>query len=336
MSHLSQEKIDYIKNHPHLTNKELSEILLCDRHTVGKYKAKFGQAFSQTHDFSKYNQYIIDNYYKKTATSLAKEIGCSKSYVIKVWNQNCNKDKTKRHYYSDFSYFNKIDNPTKAYILGFICSDGCVYKRDNHEGLLSIVVAKGDIQILQDIKKELHSENPISVSDNSASFVIVSQVMFDDLNNLGVRPRKTYNLDLLEIVSHIPKKFICDFIHGYFDGDGSISLKDIPSSCSVSIALPESSVSPMLQILSQFNIEGVYIKDKRLEKYTIPFGNVCFVNCINKYCFLKFLLKHDTIKLTRKFQIIQKFFVMVEENITNRSENKIAVEKWGEMLETLR
>lgn len=32
------------------------------------------------------------------------------------------------------NYFNEIDCADKAYLLGFICADGCLYKRDGHQG----------------------------------------------------------------------------------------------------------------------------------------------------------------------------------------------------------
>ncbi len=336
MSRLAQEKIQYIKEHPNLTNKELSQILQCGTHTVGKYKKQFGTSFSQTHDFSKWNQYIIDNYYKKTSTSLAKEIGCSKSYIIKIWMENCNKDKDVRKYYSNFDYFKKIDSHNKAYILGFICADGCVYKREKHQGLLSITVQNRDKLILEKIKTELESNNPISSTDNASTLVIVSQKIFDDLGNLGIHPRKTYQLNLNEVIANINPIFLNSFICGYFDGDGSITLKEKPSQSHISFAIPKYNSIQFINLLKRIGVEAHFHQDNRTLKYNIEFGNLGIYGSTNKYIFLQQIYKDVTIYIERKHILALKLIQQIQENKTNRNENKIAVEKWGELLGTLR
>ena len=48
------------------------------------------------------------------------------------------------------------------------------------------------------------------------------------------------------------------------------------------------------------------------------------------------MLFENTISIQRKTQLSQQLCEQIQSNITNRNENKIAVEKWGELLETLR
>lgn len=337
MGRLTNEQIEFIKdNVGTLTNQEIADKLGCNRHTVSSWRKKLGISFSDLHDFSGYTQYIIDNYNTKTSKKLAEEIGCSKQYVLKVWAENGLKGKAHRVYYSNFSYFNQIDSPTKAYIIGLICSDGCIYTRKNHEGLWQITLHRQDGQILEDIKQEIESENPVRYKENTATLTVVSQEMYDDLMKIGITPRKTYTMDLSKVIQNIPMQYQKDFIHGYFDGDGSITVRRIPSKSKVQFALPEYFKEPFQSMLSNLGIESNWNRDNRTYKYTIPFGSLTINGASNKYCLLKLMLLENTISIQRKTQLCQQLCEQIQSNKTNRSENVTAVKKWGELLESLR
>lgn len=337
MGRLTKEQIEFIKNNVDiLTNQEIADKLGCNKSTISNWRKKLNISFSDLHDFSQYNQYIIDNYKKKTSKKLAEEIGCSKEYVQKIWQKHNLKGKTTRQYYANFNYFSLIDTPNKAYILGLICSDGCIYKRDNHEGMWQITLQKQDVQILEDIKKEIQADNPIKLNDNTATLTIVSQQMYNDLLKLGIVPKKTYTMDLHNVFENIPHYLLKDFIHGYFDGDGSITVRDIPSKAKIQFAMPERFIKSFQQVLLQYKIESHWNKDERAEKYTIPFGNLVINGASNKYCLLKLMFLDNTISIKRKAQLCQQLCEQIQSNITNRSENRTAVKKWEELLENLR
>lgn len=337
MGRLTNEQIEFIKNNVGtLTNQEIANKLNCSKSTVSNWRKKLNLSFSDLHDFSNYNQYIIDNYNKKTSKKLAEEIGCSKQYVAKIWSKNNLKGKTNRQYYTNFNYFNKIDTANKAYILGLIASDGCIYKRKNHEGLWQITLQLQDKEVLEEIKKEINAENPIKYNNNTATLTIVSQQMYDDLNKLGIVPKKTYNMNLQELITNIPKYFRKDFIHGYFDGDGSITVRDIPSKSKVQFALPEYFIEPFQKLLLEYDIKSNWNKDNRFFKYTVPFGNLVINGASNKYCLLKLFQLEGNISIKRKTQLSQQLCEQIQSNITNHKENITAVIKWEELLENLR
>lgn len=337
MGRLTNEQIEFIKNNVGtLTNQEIANKLNCNKSTISNWRKKLNLSFSDLHDFSSYNQYIIDNYNKKTSKKLAEEIGCSKEYVNKIWSENNLKGKTNRQYYANFNYFNKIDTANKAYILGLIASDGCIYKRENHEGLWQITLQLQDKEVLEEIKKEINAENPIKYNNNTATLTIVSQQMYNDLNKLGIIPRKTYNMNLQELIVNIPKYFRKDFIHGYFDGDGSITVRNIPSKSKVQFALPEYFVEPFQKLLLEYDIKSNWNKDSRFLKYTVPFGNLVINGTSNKYCLLKLFQLEGNISIKRKTQLSQQLCEQIQSNITNRKENITAVIKWEELLENLR
>ena len=62
-----------------------------------------------------------------------------------------------KKYGVDESFFNKIDNEEKAYILGFIYADGNISKR----GHLTIEIHKRDEHILHDIKRVMQYNGPL-------------------------------------------------------------------------------------------------------------------------------------------------------------------------------
>lgn len=127
------------------------------------------------------------------------------------------------------AYFSEIDTEAKAYILGYLLTDGNVFKPkgENASGHVRLEVSEKDRCILELMKKEFNSVNKIlefrrdARASSTCCFSVVSNQMFNDLAKYGVIPNKTYNI-------HIPKldgSVMNHFIRGMFDGDGSIILK---------------------------------------------------------------------------------------------------------------
>lgn len=117
------------------------------------------------------------------------------------------------------NYFEKIDEFTKAYILGFIFSDGSMRSKIKH-----ITIKITDIDLLESIKNEigyngkLYEELREPKYKNIKRLTICNAQMYNDLIKLGCLPNKTYN-------NKFPKlelKYIPAFIHGFFDGNGCI------------------------------------------------------------------------------------------------------------------
>ncbi|MCL5435207.1 MAG: hypothetical protein M1405_02355 [Patescibacteria group bacterium] len=123
------------------------------------------------------------------------------------------------------SNFFKIWSPEMAYVLGFIGADGNVCRSGRGH---TLHIACDDKDVVEKIKSILSYEGPIhqKVRDNgkiSYSIRICDQVIFNDLIKLGITERKS----LTFTPPKIPKNLIRHFIRGYFDGDGSVSLRNI-------------------------------------------------------------------------------------------------------------
>jgi len=126
-------------------------------------------------------------------------------------------------YKSKNENFFKKWTPEMAYILGFFAADGnlTIGKRGNYY----IEFTSCDKDILEKIKNEIGSNHKISLRKwqkqnhkDCFRIQIGSKVMFQDLINLGFKPRKSSKL----IYPQIPPPYFPHFVRGYFDGDGHV------------------------------------------------------------------------------------------------------------------
>jgi hypothetical protein len=119
------------------------------------------------------------------------------------------------------NYFDNINTPNKAYILGWIMSDGYVSKN-------KLVFGLKDLEILEFIKSEMESGHKISeifVYDKRTDktyqqyvLQICSKKISESLNKLGIHRAKSFTVDLPKI----DKILYPHLIRGLFDGDGYI------------------------------------------------------------------------------------------------------------------
>lgn len=274
---------------------------------------------------------ILKISYRYTSSELAKMYNCSRSLILKIWMDNDYKKHTNNVYYVNRNYFKQINTPNKAYVLGFIASDGTVYKRDNHSGLIQIKLQESDEQILKDILIDMDSTYPINHVKNGdfvqVVFSITSEDLYNQLLDIGIGQNKTWNLKLQEILSHIPTEYHIDFIRGYFDGDGCITKLNGNqiSKVSIGFACPyDFGIDLQKYLKDVYDINSsVYIDTHR--NFTNLFGGVIINGTVNKYKLLKLMYYQDCLCLQRKNKRAKELIAAIEANITNRSENKKAV-----------
>jgi hypothetical protein len=136
-------------------------------------------------------------------------------------------------YSLDENFFEVIDTPEKAQILGFLFADGNVAKDSNG---IRIQIKATDMPYLANINFALRSDRPIAniaareakffkrgnkkyISSEMISLRVVNAKMKQDLVKLGVVPAKTY-LDFA--IPDIDPKYMNSFLLGFFEGDGSV------------------------------------------------------------------------------------------------------------------
>lgn len=129
------------------------------------------------------------------------------------------------------SYFDNIDKPVKAYILGLLLGDGWV---DAQRNQINIQLQECDRHIIELIKKEFNTHNEILEIKSNIIFneklnktyickptcrlTVTSFPMIEALAAHGIVQRKT-GKERLPIIQH---ELMSHLIRGFFDADGSI------------------------------------------------------------------------------------------------------------------
>lgn len=188
------------------------------------------------------------------------------------------------------SYFNVIDTEEKAYLLGWIASDGCV-----GPDRVRIEIHTKDENCLVNIKNSFCEELPLyhRKNRNMVSFTIDSLQIANDLRKHLQIPigKKSTVVKFPDLMNDDLK---WQFIRGLFDGDGSVSKLKYTSGITCSIA----SISEyMKKSISDF----------------CGFKNIIYEDCIN-FCTdtIEFLNKmynsaSPKLRLERKYQIYLQY-----------------------------
>ena len=131
-------------------------------------------------------------------------------------------------------YFDNIDSYAKAYIVGFIAADGSLVKT-GVTTTLTITIKYEDKAVLEFIKSEIGNEHKLMEiirpsSYNSSKIIHHIRYSISDrhitqaLNKLGITSNKS--LSMGNIIKNIPYGYRDAFIIGYFDGDGSVTIRE--------------------------------------------------------------------------------------------------------------
>lgn len=171
---------------------------------------------------------ILELYYKgKTNTQIAEELRIHTKAVTLVINDATYPKIKKRNFMLDEKYFDSIDTPNKAYVLGFMYADGY---NNTQKILVRLQLTESDRQILEDIRREIKYEHPLyyipprRIYDQYTSKpqykIDISNKYFSaSLAAAGVIQNKSL---ILQYPNWIRDGLQSHFIRGYFDGDGSL------------------------------------------------------------------------------------------------------------------
>ena len=111
-----------------------------------------------------------------------------------------------------------------AYVLGFITADGNICHSGNAH---TLDISCDDEDIIGKIKVVMDYSGPIrqKLRQNkkiSYSIRICDQKIFNNLRDLGITERKS-----LTVSPRVNMVFVIDFLRGFFDGDGTVYLRNI-------------------------------------------------------------------------------------------------------------
>ena len=197
-------------------------------------KDLFGKRFTGNLISSKHKADIVERYKNGESTvTIGKYYGVSHKTIARILETHgVNRiGNGRRKYALNEHYFDVIDTQEKAYILGFLFADG---SNQLPKKTISMSLQEEDKYILEWMRNEIESERPLEFIDysnkhdfgytykNQYRLLMFSAHMGKVLQSYGMVQRKSYNLDFPSCISD---KLMSHFIRGYFDGNGSITVK---------------------------------------------------------------------------------------------------------------
>lgn len=226
-------------------------------------------------------------------------------------------------------YFSKIDTSDKAYWLGFLYADGSINRFYKNEKLKSMTLELGlaykDREHLEKFKNCLESNIPIFEKTNKLNGEEYKSVRIQlnntkicyDLCDLGCTPNKTFDVKF-PTFDIVPKEFMRDFIRGFFDGDGCISISEMNGKPHIILVI--TGVCDILQSISDFliseNIIRIQPKIRKDERRKFTY-NVFFYGTDSNKDILDYLYKDSNIYLDRKYNQYIDFYKDYDEK-TNK------------------
>ncbi len=206
-------------------------------------------------------KYLFEEYVnkKRSLGDIAKDCDCSRQYVYKKMQEldiplRTQKEARELAYNRDkISYTITEENGKErlitpssikindnffltwsnemAYVLGVIFTDGNINpgsKRDPSQKTTTrsprLTIAQKEPELLNKVSKLMNCDMKLrhrkkrGIGGALYIFDICSEKIYDDLINFGLSPQKSKTIEF----PNIPQEFVCHFIRGCWDGDGSI------------------------------------------------------------------------------------------------------------------
>lgn len=188
--------------------------------------------------FTKETLEYLYNHLNKSLQDIADEYKCTRQMIKYLMEEYgiqrrrrgkarilaIKKGKFKRFEYHDINEHIFSEWSSKmAWVLGILFTDGCM-----HSGKAPrVTLSSMDFELVKKVKEILESSKPIMKRTQSYdksrhiySFEFYREKMSEDLQKLGLVPRKSLVMEF----PNVPEEYKRHFIRGCWDGDGSIFL----------------------------------------------------------------------------------------------------------------
>lgn len=253
-----------------------------------------------------FKEYFIDN---NTIQNIAKKykirIDCLRKVIRNNWKIKGNSE-SKQKYNIDLTTFEKIDSNWKSYFLGWMYSNGNIY-RGAGKNTISLCIADTDKYILEYFNNKIYNGKkplnyrPAKIKKGTdymckplSRFQIDSSKICDDLIKIGL----TENKSLTKTYPKLETRLNSHFIRGYFEGNGCIKVNRVDPNRKIEIV---SGSSVFLESLSKILCEeiGICSKVKNLNTnlWSISFSKkeevLKFYNYIYTDCEISLNRKRD-------------------------------------------
>lgn len=316
----TEEEIQILKdNYDKLYYKEIGELLGRSAEAVDAKCFDLG-LYKKEKPWEDWEyEYLKKNYMELSNAEIAETLGRSVEGIRLKASRNGWK---KSPYFCNYRYFSNIDSEEKAYWLGFLMADGWIsYIKNKTSGCVGIELQYRDIGHLRKFNKSLDGNYKITDRWRKCTFNnkyhhscvlrIYSLSMYKDLVSLGFTKNKSFEA----LISNIDDDLKRHFIRGYFDGNGSVSIRKKQNGCSVKITT--ASRKMVDDLIEELNKSGIStIKYESVNEFGTTVYDL-FVNGTNsnRIKFLDYIYKDVTIYLDRKYK---KYLRIKEQNESKR------------------
>lgn len=170
--------------------------------------------------------YLKANYGKLPAKEVAEHLG--RSYTAVAQRAKI-EGVVSRHRSAMHSlvpgYFREIDKPEKAYLLGLLAADGAISDRNQ----VALALHEKDGELVTFARDCIASGGRVGSYNartcRMVTFKVQSADLAADLALWGVTQRKSYTIKWPTALEPAMQR---GFLHGYFDGDGSLGIRPMP------------------------------------------------------------------------------------------------------------
>lgn len=205
-------------------------------------------------------------------------------------------------------FFENIDSEIKAYFLGLLIADGCIYRNKRNSGdtfLVGLTLGKEDFYMLERFKEELKINRKIVVDkrDGSGTISVTSNKIAYDLYKYGVDENKT-------VTAYLPilhdKSLMPHLIRGIIDGDGYLNSYILKSRGKLMFRIGVCGTYNTVKGIRDYLISELGVFEVKLYKndtiYMLSWASIKDFNAICNY-----LYKDATIYLKRKKDKFEEF-----------------------------
>ncbi len=136
-----------------------------------------------------------------------------------------------------FGNHTRIPSPDMAYVMGVLTGDGCLTIKDR------VILSTADKEILERVQKTLKSYFGVTLSKNSSrpyDYELRSIFVKETLISWGLGETYARHKKIPEWIAMAPKEYICQFLRGCFDTDGTVEKRGSVSISSASAELVKS------------------------------------------------------------------------------------------------
>ena len=239
-----------------------------------------------------------------TRKQIGEKFGVSESTVDIIFKNL----KIHRELLFNINKFDIIDTEEKAYWLGFLYADGCVFERvrkRQHDYWVKLKLAMVDFNHLIKYKnflEDIRGDECIKISKFKSitgeireycSYTAYNKHFTNSLISLGCIQRKTLVLKFPEENIFSDRELVYDFIRGYIDGDGCLSTNGVFGRLQLNVVGTFEFLKGIQKYFPQF--KNIY-KDKGSKIYRINLT----ANKADEVAYK--LYEHATIYLDRKYE----------------------------------